>query len=72
VLANLTGGLLMASATRLLSLVRPSGHLILSGFQTHEERDVVAAFTGTSLVERLEEESWVAVTLRAPATITNS
>lgn len=67
VLANLTGGLLMASAARLLSLVRPSGHLILSGFQTHEEHDVIAAFTGTSLVERLEEESWVAVTLRVIA-----
>jgi ribosomal protein L11 methyltransferase len=67
VLANLTGGLLMASADKLLGLVRPSGHFILSGFQTHEEPVVVAAFAGTSLVERLEEESWVAVTLRAPA-----
>ncbi|HEY6508263.1 MAG TPA: 50S ribosomal protein L11 methyltransferase [Vicinamibacterales bacterium] len=65
VLANLTGGLLMASAARLLALVRPSGHLVLSGFQTHEEGEVVAAFTGTSLVERLEEENWVAVTLRS-------
>ncbi len=70
VLANLTGGLLMASAARLLRLVRPSGHLILSGFQTHEEREVVATFTGASLVERLEEESWVAVTLRAPEKLT--
>lgn len=71
VLANLTGGLLMASAARLRSLVRPSGHFIFSGFQTHEEGAVVAAFTGTSLVERLEEESWVAVTLRAPAVSTD-
>lgn len=70
VLANLTGGLLMAGAARLLGLVRPSGHFILSGFQTHEERDVVAAFAGTSLVERLEEENWVAVTLRAPEKLT--
>lgn len=65
VLANLTGGLLMASAARLLEFVKPSGHLILSGFQTHEEAEVVTAFTGASLVERLEEEGWVAVTLRA-------
>jgi ribosomal protein L11 methyltransferase len=71
VMANLTGGLLMASAASLLGLVRPSGHFILSGFQTHEEPEVVAAFPGTSLVARRDEDSWVAVTLRAPAQITD-
>ena len=64
VLANITGGLLTATASRLLSLVAPHGHLILSGFQAHEERDVIAAFAGASLVERHEEDSWVSVTLR--------
>ena len=41
-----------------------AGISILSGFQTHEEREVIAAFRGASLVERFEEDSWVAVTLR--------
>jgi ribosomal protein L11 methyltransferase len=64
VLANITGGLLIATATRLLSLTAAHGHLILSGFQVHEEADVVAAFRGASVVERLEEDSWLSVTLR--------
>ena len=64
VLANITGGLLVATAARLISLTAAHGHLILSGFQVAEERDVVAAFTGASLVERFEEDSWLSVTLR--------
>jgi ribosomal protein L11 methyltransferase len=64
VLANLTGALLTAAATRLLSLIASRGHAILSGFQTHEERDVIAAFRGASPVARHEEDGWVAVTLR--------
>jgi ribosomal protein L11 methylase PrmA len=38
--------------------------VILSGFQTHEEREVIAAFRGASLVDRFEEDGWVSVTLR--------
>lgn len=64
VLANLTAGLLVAAATRLLSLTSSRGHVILSGFQTQEERDVIAAFRGASLVDRFEEDGWVAATLR--------
>ena len=64
VLANITGGLLIASAARLLSLTAPSGHLVLSGFQAAEEAGVVAAFAGASVVERFEEDSWVSVALR--------
>ena len=64
VLANITGGLLVAAATRLLSLTSSRGHAILSGFQAHEEGDVVAAFRGAALVDRYEEDGWVAATLR--------
>lgn len=64
VLANITGALLIASAARLLALVASRGHLILSGFQTHEGHDVVAAFTGATVVARYEEDGWVALTLR--------
>jgi ribosomal protein L11 methyltransferase len=67
VLANITGGLLVATATRLLSFTSSRGHAILSGFQTHEERDVIAAFRGASLVDRHEEDGWVAATLRKDA-----
>ena len=64
VLANITAGLLVAAAARLLSLTSSRGHVILSGFQTHEESTVVTAFPGTTVVERFEEDGWVAVTLR--------
>ena len=64
VLANITGALLIASAARLVSLTASRGHLILSGFQTHEEGDVTAAFAGAAAVDRHEEEGWVASTLR--------
>ena len=63
VLANLTGGLLIASAERLRTLVAASGRLILSGFMTHEERDVLAAFTAFRVEHRAEEEGWLCVTL---------
>jgi ribosomal protein L11 methyltransferase len=69
VLANITGGLIAASSDRLVTLVAAEGRLILSGFQTHEEAAVVAAFPGWHVERRGEEESWVAVTLveRPPA-----
>ena len=63
ILANLTGGLLVASAQRLRKLTRAHGRLILSGFQTHEEREVVAAYSAFSVEHRGEEDGWVCVTL---------
>jgi ribosomal protein L11 methyltransferase len=65
VFANLTGGLLLATADRLRALTEPGGRLILSGFLTHEEADVTAAF-GYPVEHRSEEEGWVCVTLRSP------
>jgi ribosomal protein L11 methylase PrmA len=64
VLANITGALLMASATEILALTRPDGYIILSGFQAGEVAGVAAAFAGATVVDRLEEDSWVSVTLR--------
>lgn len=63
VFANITGGLIIASADLLVKLVAAEGRLILSGFQTHEEAAVLAAFPGWHVAYRGEEESWVAVTL---------
>ncbi len=63
VMANLTGGLLVAAATRLTALTAARGRLILSGFMAHEERDVLAAFAGFSVEHKAEEEEWLCVTL---------
>ena len=64
VLANITGGLLMTSAQEILKLTRPDGYIVLSGFQTGEVAEVTAAFAGATVVEQLEEDTWVSVTLR--------
>ena len=44
VMANLTGGLLIQTASRLYDLTAAGGHLILSGFMTHEQEEVLASF----------------------------
>jgi ribosomal protein L11 methyltransferase len=65
VFGNLTGGLLMASAAAMGALAgRPHGRLILSGFQTAEEQDVVASFGGFVVQRREQEDDWVCVTLK--------
>lgn len=64
VLANLTGGLLLAAAGRLEELTHARGALILSGFMPHEEAAVLAAFTRMHLADRRQEDEWVCVTLR--------
>jgi ribosomal protein L11 methyltransferase len=64
VTANLTGGLLIASAERLLSFAAPGGCLILSGFMDHEEREVLAAFASCAVDARNQEDEWVCAVLR--------
>ena len=64
VVANLTGGLLIAAAERLQSFAAPGGRLVFSGFMGHEEAEVLAAF-GTCAVEaRTQEDEWLCVVLR--------
>ena len=62
-LANLTGGLLVATSRRLRDLRRPGGRLVLSGFTVAEEPQVVAAFDGLPVEHRGEEDGWVALTI---------
>jgi ribosomal protein L11 methyltransferase len=64
VVANLTGGLLIASADRLQTFVAPGGRLVLSGFMDHEERDVLGAFGGCAPKSRAQEDEWVCAVLR--------
>ena len=63
VLANLTGGLLIATSSSLLALSRAGGRLILSGFLQEEEPAVLAAFDA-AVESRDQEGEWVCVTLR--------
>ena len=65
VLANLTGGLLIAAAPTLATLVLPGGRLILSGFMDHEETDVLGAFRAFTMAARGQEDEWVCVTLES-------
>jgi ribosomal protein L11 methyltransferase len=65
-IANLTGALLVDQAARLVDLTAEGGALILSGFQTSEGPDVLAAFAPlVSAVDqdRLREGEWEAVRL---------
>jgi ribosomal protein L11 methyltransferase len=64
VLANLTGGLLIAAASDLRRLTKAGGRLILSGFMPTEETEVLRAFAPLCVEHRVQEEEWVCVTLR--------
>ncbi len=62
VLANLTGAVLVQNAARLRAAVAPGGTLIVSGLQTHEHADVLAAFAGASVQRQDDELDWMALT----------
>jgi ribosomal protein L11 methyltransferase len=64
VAANLTGGLLMQATARLQDVCARPGHLVLSGFMTHEEPNVLAAYGTRRVDARAQEDEWVCVTLR--------
>jgi len=64
VVANLTGGLLIATAARLQSFSMPGGRLVLSGFMDHEERDVLEVFGASRLETTTQEDEWKCVVLR--------
>jgi ribosomal protein L11 methyltransferase len=67
VLANLTGAVLLQNAALLSSTVAPGGTLIVSGLQTHERKDVVAAFKAASVRWSGEEAGWEAFAFNFPA-----
>ncbi len=64
VVANLTGGMLTSAARSIEALVRPGGQLIVSGFDRNEATPVREAFAAFSDGSRLEEDEWVALSLR--------
>lgn len=65
VIANLTGGMLIASAPRLRELVADEGVLIVSGFDTSEADAVIAALA-LPRQAWLIEDSWVGAVLQRP------
>jgi ribosomal protein L11 methyltransferase len=66
VTANLTGTLLVRAAAILRRALRPGGSLIVSGLLTEELTAVRAAFEGLTSTSEVEEDGWIALTLRAP------
>jgi ribosomal protein L11 methyltransferase len=61
--ANLTGALLIPSASILLEALEPGGSLIVSGLQRAERDDVVKAFAQARVVWEAEEDGWAALAL---------
>jgi ribosomal protein L11 methyltransferase len=69
VTANLTGALLIRSASLLADAVRPGGLLVLSGLMRSEEADVLAAFDSrTRRISITSEDEWVALVLEKTVT----
>jgi ribosomal protein L11 methyltransferase len=63
VTANLTGALLIRSASALLAAVRTGGTLILSGVMAHERDEVAAAFAAAAVFWEREEDGWVGLAM---------
>jgi ribosomal protein L11 methyltransferase len=64
IVANLTGGLLIASADRLQSFAAPGGRLVLSGFMDDEDAEVLGAFAKCAVEARTQEDEWMCAVLR--------
>jgi len=64
VTANLTGALLVRSASILLDAVRRGGTLILSGILARERDEVALAFRTARRVWEREEDEWVAFAVK--------
>ena len=62
--ANLTGALLVRSASALLATVRAGGTLILSGLLAHERDEVCRAFAPATVVWEQEEDGWVGLAMK--------
>jgi ribosomal protein L11 methyltransferase len=66
-LANLTGAVLVQIAPLLQGSVAAGGLLIVSGVQTHERDEVIAAFSALTLAWSAEEAGWVGLAFNFPA-----
>jgi ribosomal protein L11 methyltransferase len=64
VTANLTGALLVKSATTVLHSVKPGGTLILSGILAAERDEVAGAMAPAAVVWEREAEGWVGLAMK--------
>ncbi len=65
VMANILAGPLVELAPKLISLVKPSGSLILSGILSEQLEEIIQAYTKLMTLERVEEkDEWQLVVLR--------
>jgi ribosomal protein L11 methyltransferase len=64
VLANLTGALLERSAAKLADVVRPGGHLMVSGFMASEPTVVPRLEQHLALEKRSQAEEWCCAVFR--------
>jgi ribosomal protein L11 methyltransferase len=62
--ANLTGALLGTAVDRIQELTAPGGRVILSGFTADEEGGLLRAYSGMPIMQRMQEDEWVCVTLQ--------
>jgi len=68
VLANLTGGMLAASAGAVMGVCKPGGVVILSGITTEEARGVAEAFQRHARIQtREDEDGWVSLVVSPAA-----
>ena len=63
VIANLTGGLLIAAARTLQDFVASGGSLVICGLLIEEESGVLAAFPTWRVAQRAGEDEWLCLTL---------
>jgi len=66
VTANLTGGLLVRAAARLLAATVPGGTLVLSGLMAGERDEVREAFRPFTAVWEQSEDEWIGVAVKKP------
>lgn len=67
VFANLTGAMLVRTATQLAAMTTPGGQLIVSGFMDDEAEGVEAALSAFTVTARDQENEWCAFVLRRAA-----
>ena len=65
IVANLTGALVVRAAGRLVRALRPGGVLIVSGVLAAEGDEVRQAFANQSFVADVQEDEWLAFTIRS-------
>ena len=66
VLANILAPVLLADAARIVDLVTPGGHVVLSGFTEARRADITAKYEGLGcrLVRTVEIDGWYALLLQ--------